>query len=103
VHRPGVTWSLRLREEHGLKVFENRMLRKIIRPKREEEKSKNIENYIMSSFMVCATHQILLAGTIKQDEMGGSYSMYGERTNAYMVLLGKAEGNRQLKRPRCRC
>jgi hypothetical protein len=30
------TWSLTLREEHGLKVFENRVLRRIFGPKRVE-------------------------------------------------------------------
>jgi hypothetical protein len=30
------TWSLTLREEHRLKVFENRVLRRIFGPKREE-------------------------------------------------------------------
>jgi hypothetical protein len=40
----GCTWSLRLREEHGLNVFENRVLREMIRPKGEEEKSKDGEN-----------------------------------------------------------
>jgi hypothetical protein len=30
------TWSLTLREEHGLRVFENRVLRKIFGPKRDE-------------------------------------------------------------------
>jgi hypothetical protein len=30
------TWSLTLREEHGLKVFENRVLRRIFGPKRDE-------------------------------------------------------------------
>jgi hypothetical protein len=30
------TWSLTLREKHRLKVFENRMLRKIFRPNRVE-------------------------------------------------------------------
>jgi hypothetical protein len=30
------TWSLTLREEHSLRVFENRVLRKIFEPKREE-------------------------------------------------------------------
>jgi hypothetical protein len=31
------TWSLTLREERRLKVFENRMLRRIFGPKRDEE------------------------------------------------------------------
>jgi hypothetical protein len=30
------TWSLTLREEHGLRVFENRVLRRIFEPKRDE-------------------------------------------------------------------
>jgi hypothetical protein len=30
------TWSLTLREEHRLRVFENRMLRRIFGPKRDE-------------------------------------------------------------------
>jgi hypothetical protein len=30
------TWSVTLREEHRLRVFENRVLRKIFRPKRDE-------------------------------------------------------------------
>jgi hypothetical protein len=30
------TWSLALREEHKLSVFENRVLRRIFRPKRDE-------------------------------------------------------------------
>jgi hypothetical protein len=33
------TWSLTLREEHGLRVFENRVLRRIFGPKREEDGS----------------------------------------------------------------
>jgi hypothetical protein len=30
------TWSLTLREEHRLKVFENKVLRRIFGPKRDE-------------------------------------------------------------------
>jgi hypothetical protein len=32
----GETWSLTLREEHRLRVFENRVLRRIFGPKRDE-------------------------------------------------------------------
>jgi hypothetical protein len=35
------TWSLTLGEEHRLRVFENRMLRRIFGPKREEEIVEN--------------------------------------------------------------
>jgi hypothetical protein len=33
------TWSLTLRKEHRLRVFENRVLRRIFGPKREEDGS----------------------------------------------------------------
>jgi hypothetical protein len=33
------TWSLTLREEHRLRAFENRVLRRIFGPKREEDGS----------------------------------------------------------------
>jgi len=46
-----------LREEGRLRVFENRVLRRIFGPKRDEELGCG-ENYIMMSLMIC-THQIL--------------------------------------------
>jgi hypothetical protein len=42
------TWSLTLKEEHRLKVFENRVLRKIFGPKREEDGSWR--KFIMMKF-----------------------------------------------------
>jgi hypothetical protein len=48
------TWFLTLREEHRLKVFENMVLRRIFRPKRDEiiggwRKVHNEELYNLSS------------------------------------------------------
>jgi hypothetical protein len=48
------TWSLTLREEHRLRVFENRVLRRIFGPKRDEvtrewRKLHNEELYILYS------------------------------------------------------
>jgi hypothetical protein len=34
------TWSLTLREEHRLRVFQNRVLRRIFGPKRDEVKGR---------------------------------------------------------------
>jgi len=39
---------------------------------------------------------------IEKNEIGGAYSMCGERRSAYSVLVGKPEGKRPLWRPRCR-
>jgi hypothetical protein len=44
-------WSLTLREEHRLRVFENRVLRRIFGARRDEV-TGNGENYIMRSFMI---------------------------------------------------
>jgi hypothetical protein len=53
------TWSPKLREEHSLRVFENRVLRGIFGPKRDEV-TEEWENCTMESFLVCTHHQILL-------------------------------------------
>ena len=46
------TWSLTLREDHRLRVFENKVLRKIF-GLRETKLQENGENYIMLSNMHC--------------------------------------------------
>jgi hypothetical protein len=51
------TWSLTLREEHRLSVFENRVLRRIFGPKRDEVMGE-LENYIIKSFITCTLHQV---------------------------------------------
>jgi hypothetical protein len=52
------TWSLTLRAECSLKVFENRVLRKIFVPKGTREQ-RNGENYIMRNLIICTPHTIL--------------------------------------------
>jgi hypothetical protein len=49
--------NLTLREEHRLRVFENRVLRRIFGPKRDEVTG---ENSIMRSCMVCTLRPVLL-------------------------------------------
>ena len=49
------TWSLTLREEHRLRVFE--ILRKIFVAKREAKLQENGESYIMLNYMHCILHQ----------------------------------------------
>ena len=52
------TWSLTLRDEHRLRVFENRVLRRVFGPKRDEV-TGNGENYIMRSLVICTPYPIL--------------------------------------------
>jgi hypothetical protein len=51
------TWSLILREEHKLRMFENRMLRRIFGVKRYGVVG-GWRNCIMRSFMICTLHQV---------------------------------------------
>ena len=52
------TWSLTLREECRLRVFENRVLGRVIGPKRDEV-TGNGENHIMRSLVICTPYSIL--------------------------------------------
>jgi len=52
------TWSLTLREECRLRLFENMMLRRILGPRMDEVTGEG-RNYIMRSLMICTPHQIL--------------------------------------------
>jgi len=47
-----------LREERRLRVFENRVLRRIFGPKRDEVTGE-WRNYIMRILMICTAHQML--------------------------------------------
>jgi hypothetical protein len=51
------TWSLTLREEHGLRVFENRVLRRIFGLTRDEVTGE-WRNLHMRSFVICTLCQV---------------------------------------------
>ena len=55
------TWSLTLREESRLRVFENWVLRRIFEPKRDENGGMRMgsgEGSTMRNFIVCTVHLI---------------------------------------------
>jgi len=52
------TWTLTLREEHMLRVFENRVLRRIFGPKWDEV-TGSVESNMMRSLVTCTPHPIL--------------------------------------------
>jgi hypothetical protein len=53
----GVKFGLSLREDHRQKVFENRVLRRIFGPKRDEMMGE-WRKCITRSFMICTLHQV---------------------------------------------
>jgi hypothetical protein len=67
-----------LREERRLRVFENRVLRKIFGPKKDEVTGENLHNneelhYLFSSPSIIR----IINNQGEEDEMGGSCSMNG--------------------------
>jgi len=54
-----VTWSVTFRDEHRLRVLENRALRRIFDLRRRKWQEAG-EDYIMRSFITCTLHKILL-------------------------------------------
>jgi hypothetical protein len=94
------TWSLTLREENRLRVFENRVLWRIFGPKRDEvtgelRKLHNEELHILYSFP-----NIIRQIKLRRTRWAGHVAHMGEERNVYRVLMGKSEGKRSLGRPR---
>ena len=96
------TWSLALMEERRLRVFENRVLRRIFGPKRDEvtgewRKSHNEElNNLYSS------PKIVRVIKSRRMRWAGHVACMGEGRGVYRVLVGKPEGRRPRGRARHR-
>jgi len=70
------TWSLTLREKRRLRLFENRVLRTVFGPKRDEVTGSG-ENYIMRSLRSVLPTQYCVGNKIQKNQMGGAFSAYG--------------------------
>jgi hypothetical protein len=90
------TLSQILKEEHRLRVFENRVLRRIFGPKRDEATRgwRKLQNEEIHSLHY-APRMIRM---IKSRRMrwAGHVARMGAKRSAYRILVGKPEG----KRPR---
>jgi hypothetical protein len=69
------TWSLTLREEHILREFENRVLRRIFLDRLEMRRQKSGENCILRSFITYSLPSIIRM--IKENEIGRACSTNG--------------------------
>jgi hypothetical protein len=94
--------SLILREEHKLKVFENRMLRRIFGPKRDGVTGgwRNLHNE--EHHNLYPSPSIIRIIKSRMMRWAGHVARMGEKRNVYRLLVGKSEGKRSLGRPRCR-
>jgi hypothetical protein len=74
-------WSQTLREEHRLRVFEKRVLRRIFGPKRDG---------VMGEWRKLHNEEL------RDLRWAGHVARMEEKKNAYRLLVGKPEGKRPL-------
>ena len=96
------TWSLTLREERRLRVFENKVLKRIFGPKRDEVRVewRKIQNEELNDLYSSPN----IIRVIKSRIMRWAFHVArtGERRGAYSVFIAKPEKKRQLGRSRLR-
>ena len=96
------TWSLTLREDHRLRVFENKVLRKIFGAKRDEITGE------IGKLRNAKLHALYFSPNIIRNlksrrlRWAGHVARMEQSRNAYKVLVGNPEGKRPLGRPRRR-
>jgi hypothetical protein len=95
------TWSLTLREEQRLKVFENRVLR-TFGPKRDEvtEEWRKLPNGELHTSY--SSPDIIRHIKSRRMRWVGHVARMEESRNTYRVLVGKPKGKRPLERQRHR-
>ena len=88
-----------MREERKLRLFENRMLRRIFEPKRDEVigEWRKLHNEKISTLY--STPNIIRVIKSRMSWVGNVARM-GEKRGAYRVVVGKPEGRRPLGKPR---
>jgi hypothetical protein len=96
------TWSLTVREEHKLRVFENRVLRKTSGPKRNEVKGGWRKRHTEAFHNLYSSQSIIRIIKSRRMRWAEYVVLMREIRNVYRLLVGKPEGKRPLGRPRCR-
>jgi hypothetical protein len=95
-------WSLTLREEHRLRVFENRVLSRIFGPKRDEVMGEWRKLHNEELHNLYSSPDIIRQVKSRRMRWAGHVARIGEERKVYKVLVRKPEGRRPLGRPRRR-
>jgi hypothetical protein len=95
------TLSLTLREEHRLRMFENRVLRRIFGPKRDEVTGRWRKLHNEELHGLYSSPSIIRVIKARGMRWTGHVVCMGEVRGAYNILVGRPEGRRPLGRPRC--
>jgi hypothetical protein len=85
-------WSLTLREEHRLRVFENRVLRRIFGPKRDEVTGEWRKKHNEELHNLYSSPDIIRQVKSRRMRWAGHVARMGEERIVYKVLVGKPEG-----------
>jgi len=96
------TWSLTLRKERRLRVFENRVLRRVFGPKRDEVTGEWRKLHNEELRDLYSLPNIVQVVKSRRMRWVGNVARMGERRGVHRVLVGKPEGKRPLGRPRRR-
>jgi hypothetical protein len=96
------TWSLTLREGHRLRVFENRVLRRIFGPKGDEVMGEWRKLQSGELHNLYSSRDIIRQLKSRRMRWLGHVACMGEGIKVCKVLVGKPEGKRPLERPRRR-
>jgi hypothetical protein len=85
------SWSLTVREENKLRVFENRVLRRIFEPKRDGVMGgcRNLYNEELHNLF--SSPSIIKIIKSKMMRWAGHVTRMGEKSNMYRLLIGKPE------------
>ena len=96
------TWSLTLEEERTLRAFENRVLRRILVPKRDEVTGewRKVHNEGLNDLY--SLPNIFRVIQSRRMRWAGHVARIGEGRYVDRVLVGKPEGKRSIGRPRRR-
>jgi len=96
------TWSLTLREERKLRVFEDMVLRRIFGPRRDEVMGEWRRLHNKELYDLYSLPSIVRVIKSRRMRWAGHVVRMGEERGAYRVLVGKLGGKRPLGRPRRR-
>jgi hypothetical protein len=96
------TWSLTLREEHRLRVFENRVLRRMFGPKTDEVTGECSKLHNEELHILYSSPNIIRQIKSRRMRRAGHVARMEEERNMYKVFMGNPEGKRPLGRTRRR-
>jgi len=82
-------------------VFENRVLRRIFGPKRDEVIREWRKLHNEEFIFLHSSPNIVLVIKSKRMRWAGNVARMGEGRGMYRILVGKPDGKRPLGRPRC--